>query len=51
MTKEQLIREIEDLKQQLELELSFNENNGAASFISYQIYSLTKQLEELEKNS
>ena len=47
--KEELIKEIEKLLDEIELEKSFNENSGNLSFMYYQLWDLQNRLKLMEK--
>lgn len=47
MTKKEILKEIEKLEREKEFEKKLNPDGGMVGFISYQIYLLKKDLEEI----
>ena len=51
MTRDELLKKIESIKKEIELEKSFNPYSGEISFLEYQLSELQKELEKFEKKS
>lgn len=47
--KEKIKKEIEYIKEQIELEKSFNPNKGTISFLQYQLWCEREKLKKLEE--
>lgn len=50
-TKEEILKDIESQKQDIEIEKKFNENSGELSFLYWQLGQLESELEECEKHN
>lgn len=47
--REKIEKEIEDLKDSIEIERSFNEHNGTISFLQWQLYCAREELKRIEE--
>ena len=48
-TKEEILKDIENQKESIKLEKTFNENSGELSFLYWQLSQLEKELIEVKK--
>lgn len=47
-TREEILKEMEEVRKDIEIEKEIDPDSGALSFYGYQLFELQKELEELE---